>query len=342
MMSTSDFVKPGHTFPTRRHVLQDPTVPLGAELDPQARAVLEVMEAAGLPPIQRLSVGEARDRTRAAFVTKGEPIALAAIEELSLPAFDGPLPIRVYRPGPGTLPAALFLHGGGWTLNDLDTHDHLCRRIASRSGWLVASLDYRRAPEHKHPAPLHDAFLAYRWLKDNARRIGSDLGMTAIIGESSGATTAAGLTLMLRETAAPLPSFQVLAYPLLAEFGGLRSHTERASGYALDSEMVRWFLGHYVPDGGEGPSSYLFPLTVRDLSGLPPTLVMTAEFDPLRDDGIIYAQQLAHAGVEVEHLHAEDQMHGFLLMESVIDRAADLVDHLAVALARRSPPAAAT
>ncbi|HUN79643.1 MAG TPA: alpha/beta hydrolase [Solirubrobacteraceae bacterium] len=311
-------------------------------LDPDAQALLDVVEAMGLPPLQTLSVDAARERMRAAFVDRGPPIELTNVEDVALPSPDGALRCRLYRPSPGELPVALFLHGGGWTVNDLDTHDGLCRRIAARSGWLVASLDYRRAPEHKYPAALLDAYLAYRWLLDNAATIGGDAAHRALIGESSGANIVAALTLLLRDLRCPMPTYQVLAYPVTDRFDRHPSYREHGVGYALDRELMRWYLDHYLPPAHDENDPYLFPLAATSLAGLPPALVMTAEFDPLRDEGLAYAGRLAAEGVAVEHVHAGDQMHGFLMMHRAVRTAGDLIDQLAAALARRGPrPAAA-
>lgn len=303
------------------------------QLDPQARALLDVMHAAGTPQPYTLPVEEARASMRAALGTRGERIELCSVQDLCVPGGEESLPLRLYRPVKGVLPLALFLHGGGWVLNDLDTHDRLCRRIARRSGSLVASLDYRRAPEHKHPAALQDAQLAYHWLVEHSTEIGADTSGVALIGESSGATTAACLSLMLRDAGEPLPRSQILAYPVCGMYRHWPSHEERGVGYTLDFEFIRWSMSHYVPAGHDLEDPYLLPLAASDLAGLPPTLVMTAEFDPLRDEGIAFAQRLAGAGVQVEHLHAEDQMHGFLLLDRVVDRAGLLIDRLADTLA---------
>ena len=312
------------------------------QLDPQAQALLEVMQAVGAPPLHTLTVEQAREQMRTALLTRGEPLPLHEVEDLLLPAPHGALPMRLYRPRAGILPVALFFHGGGWTLNDIETHDRLCRRIAKRSGWLLASLDYRRAPEHPHPAAIEDARYAYSWLLENAGRIEGDPALSTVIGESSGATIAAALTLQLRDAGAPLPAFQVLAYPATDVPGRWPSHEQRGSGYTLDGPLMRWFIEQYRPAAydPEDPyrDPYLFPLAAPDLGGLPPALVMTAEFDPLRDEGIAYAERLAAAGVPVEHLHAADQMHGFLMVDRAIDRAGELIDHLADALAARARP----
>jgi acetyl esterase len=311
---------------------------MAPQLDPQAQALLDVMRAAGTPQPYTLPVQEARASMRAALTTRGERIELRCVQDVAVSGGEAPLPLRLYRPAEGPLPVALFLHGGGWVLNDLDTHDRLCRRVARRSGWLVASLDYRRAPEHKHPAALKDAQLAYRWLLDNAAQIGADRSGVALVGESSGATTAACLALVLRDTGEPAPLSQILAYPVCGMYRHWPSYEERGVGYTLDLEFVRWALSNYVPAGHDLQDPYLLPLAASDLAGLAPTFVMTAEFDPLRDEGIAFAQRLAAAGVAVEHLHAEDQMHGFLLLDRVVERAGSLIDRLADTLAGRAAP----
>ncbi|HEY5285990.1 MAG TPA: alpha/beta hydrolase [Solirubrobacteraceae bacterium] len=300
-----------------------------AQLDPEAEGLLEVMRALGTPPPYTLAVNDAREQARAALVTRGEPIPIYGVEDISLPTPNGGLAMRLYRPAEGMLPMALFLHGGGWTLNDLDTHDRLCRLIARRSKWLVASLDYRRAPEHKHPAALEDAHIAYRWLSDNAERIEGIRSRVALVGESSGATTAACLGLLLRDLHAPMPTLQILAYPLTDRCGRWPSYQQRGVGYTLDRPSLQWFLDNYIPPGQDLEDPYLFPLAARDLSGLAPALVLTAEFDPLRDEGIAYAQRLEAAGVAVEHVHAGDQMHGFLLVDRAVGKAGALIDRLA-------------
>lgn len=297
--------------------------------------ILDVIAASGAPHLATLSVGAARERVRAALIAKGRPLALEDVRDVAVPTPSGPLRLRLYRPTDGCLPVALFLHGGGWTVNDVDTHDELCRRLARRSGWLLASLDYRKAPQHKHPAPLDDAYLAYRWLLDNAESIGCHTLRRAVVGESSGGTIAANLTVLLRDLGAPMPTYQVLAYPVADSFDRWPSYTERGTGYILDRRLMEWYFGHCLP-GGSPPAEhpYFIPLATDDLSGLPPTLVLTAEFDPLRDEGVAYARRLAQAGVVVEHVHAADQMHGFLLLGRVVAKAGSLIDRTADCLAR--------
>ena len=308
-----------------------------ARLDPQAQDLLDVIRASGLPPTHKLPVEQARERVRAALIGRGRgAVSLLAVEDRVCPSAHGRIPVRLYRPCEGVLPLALFIGGGGFTLNDLDTHDRLCRRLAKRSGFLLAALDYRRAPEHHHPAPLEDAYVAYRWLLDQAGSLGCTTDCRAIVGESSGGTTAASLVLLLRDSGAPLPAFQALAYPITDVFGRQPAYAERGSGYMLDTAELAWFLDNYLPDGYPLDDPYLFPMVAEDHGGLPDTLVITAEFDPLRDDGIAYAEKLSRAGVAVEHLHAADQLHGFLLLDGAIDRVGDWIDTLGDALRRRS------
>jgi acetyl esterase len=303
-------------------------------LDRDAQAVLDAMTASGAPHLSTLSVEEARERVRAALISRGPPLPLPSVEDVSLPTPRGALRVRLYRPSAGRLPAALFLHGGGWTVNDIDTHDELCRRLAKRSGWLLASVEYRKAPDHKHPAALEDAHLAYRWLLDNAESLGCAASPRALVGESSGGMIAASLSVLLRDLGGPMPDRQVLAYPMTDSFDRWPSYRERGTGYILDRELMRWYFGHFLPAGAQDDQPYLVPLAVGDLSGLPPTLMLTAEFDPLRDEGIAYARRLADAGVPVEHVHASDQMHGFLLLGRVLPKAGALMDRVGDWLAR--------
>jgi len=306
-------------------------------LDHDAQAILDAMAASGEPHLATLSVAEARRRVRSALVSRRPPLPLAEVEDVALPTPSGPLRLRLYRPAHGPLPVVLFVHGGGWTVNDVDTHDDLCRRLAKRSGLLFASLDYRKAPEHKHPAALEDAHLAYRWLLDNADAVDAAPGHPAVVGESSGAMVVASLTQLLRDLGAPPPSRQALVYPVTDRFDRWPSYVERGSGYILDRDLLRWYFEQFLPDGVPADLRYLVPLAAEDLSGLPPALVMTAEFDPLRDEGVEYARRLAAGGVPVEHVHAADQMHGFLLLGRAAPRAAALVDRLADWLAGPLP-----
>jgi acetyl esterase len=301
-------------------------------LDPQAQDILDAVAAAGEPHLSALGVDEARRRVRTALIPRGGPADRLEVEDVSVPTLTTMLRLRIYRPEPGCLPVALFLHGGGWTVNDIDTHDALCRRLAKRSGWALASLEYRRAPEHKHPAALEDSHWTYRWLLDNAALLDCDPGCVALIGESSGGTMVATLGMLLRDLGAPMPVHQVIAYPILDDCDRWPSYTERGDGYILDRKLIQWYLGHYLPATYSRTDPYLFPLAAPNLGDLPSTLLMTAEFDPLRDEGHAYREELIAAGVSVEHVHASDQMHGFLLLAGLVANAGLLVDKIADSL----------
>jgi acetyl esterase len=300
------------------------------QLDPEAQVLLDVIRAVGAPALNTLPVEQARAQTRAALLTRGQPLPLHDVEDVSLPSPHGALPLRLYRPRPGVLPIALFLHGGGWVLNDLDTHDHLCRRIARRSGWMIAALDYRLAPEHRHPAAIEDARFAYDWLLEHAAQLKGDASLTAAVGESAGGAIVAALTLRLRDAGAPQPAFQVLAYPCVDPLGRWPSHAERGTGYTLDNGFLQWSLDLYLPadfdprDPHRDP--YLSPLAASDLSGLAPALVMTAEYDPLRDEGEYYAEALHKAGVPVEMKRWDGMNHGFVFFPGIVDKSTEAID----------------
>jgi acetyl esterase len=181
--------------------------------------------------------------------------------------------------------------------------------------------------------------MTYRWLLDHAASIGCDPSRRAVVGESSGATIAANLTVLLRDLGAPSPTYQVLAYPVTDTFDRWPSYAERGTGYILDRRLMRWYFGHCLPTGPLDDARYCIPLATEDLSRLPPTLILTAEFDPLRDEGIAYAKRLTDAGGSVEHVHAGDQMHGFLLLGRVVAGASALIDLIGDALARAAGPA---
>ena len=304
-----------------------------ATLDPDAQAVLDVIAASGAPSLAAMGVQTARERVRASLISRRPPTPVASVEDRTITTPDGPLGVRIYRPAEGRLPAVVFVHGGGWTLNDLDTHDELCRKLAAQSGCVLVSVDFRRAPEHRHPAALQDAEHAYQWVRENAAELDCDPDRVALAGESSGANTAAALALQLRDTGQPMPVLQVLLYPATDSPGRWPSYDERGHGYILDQELMHWYFAQYVPDGADLDDPYLFPVRAGDLSGLPRAFVLTAEFDPLRDEGVAYVRRLREAGVSAEHIHAEDQMHGFLLLGTVVPRVEQYVRRVAAALA---------
>ncbi|WP_200915034.1 alpha/beta hydrolase [Mycolicibacterium fortuitum] len=238
----------------------------------------------------------------------------ADVSEISIPGPAGPIPARRYVPdgtgSPATSALLLYFHGGGFVLGDLDTHDSLCRLICRDGGIQVISVDYRLAPEHKAPAAVDDAYAAYRWALDHA----AGLGATRIVvgGDSAGANLAAVVTQQARDSELPLPALQLLLYPVTDMSSETRSKTLFAKGFFLEKRDMDWFFSHYL-DGAEvsAEDPLVSPLLAEDLSGLPPALVITAGFDPLRDEGDRYARALQEAGVVVDFREERSIIHAF-------------------------------
>ena len=238
----------------------------------------------------------------------------ADVSEISIPGPAGPIPARRYVPdgtgSPATSALLLYFHGGGFVLGDLDTHDSLCRLICRDGGIQVISVDYRLAPEHKAPAAVDDAYTAYRWALDHA----AGLGATRIVvgGDSAGANLAAVVTQQARDSELPLPALQLLLYPVTDMSSETRSKTLFAKGFFLEKRDMDWFFSHYL-DGAEvsAEDPLVSPLLAEDLSGLPPALVITAGFDPLRDEGDRYARALQEAGVVVDFREERSIIHAF-------------------------------
>ena len=306
------------------------------QLDPQAQSLLEAMKASGQPPLFTLPVPDARRARRRQLVVHPPRVQIANVEDDLVPGPLGGIPLRWYRPSPEAgLPVALYFHGGGWAVDDLDTHDHLCRRLASRSQAVVVSVAYRRGPEHPYPAAVEDAYAATQWVAAAGRERGADPARLAVAGDSAGGNLATVATLLCRDRRGPAVRFQALAYPVTDYWqAGRASYDQYAEGYTLSRDFMKWTFQQYLPDSFDRADPYLFPLRAADLSGLPAALIVTAEFDPHRDEGRACAERLRAAGVAVEHLHLDDQMHGFLLQEAIVDRARQAVDHFGDALRR--------
>ncbi|MCZ7457342.1 alpha/beta hydrolase [Streptomyces sp. WMMC940] len=305
-------------------------------LDPQAQALLDTAAASGLPPVYTLPHQEARKRMRTAFI-QGDSEPIETVRDVCVPAGHGDIPARLYHPSKGDeLPLVLFFHGGGWTVNDLDTHDRLCTLLANGSRSAFLSVDYRRAPENKYPAALDDAWRVLEWVVDNPGRLQADATRIAVAGDSSGGTIAAALALLARDRGGPRLVQQVLIYPVTDYLDPpTGSYVEHANGYSLNLPFMEWSWRNYLPESWSRDDGYLFPLRARNLGGLPPALVVTAEFDPLKDEGTAYARRLRTAGVPTEHWHFEDQMHGFVMQTRTITRARtavhDVARHIAAA-----------
>jgi acetyl esterase len=295
-------------------------------LDPQARALIDLMIEKGVPPTHTMTPAQARAfyRDRRGF-TQPDPPAMAEVRDLRA----GSVPLRLYRPHASeqALPVLLYLHGGGWTIGDLDTHDVLCRQFAREAGCAVVAVDYRMGPEHRFPSAVDDCVEAFRWLLTQASDLHLDPHRTAVGGDSAGGNLAAALCLVQRDAGQPLPGFQLLIYPATDMRAVAPSHTTNGQGYMLTRDSIAWYRGNYLADTAQWTDWRASPLLAASHAGLPPALVLTAGYDPLRDEGLQYANALSSAGVPTQYVCFERQIHGFITMSRVIEEA-----HTAVAL----------
>lgn len=267
----------------------------------------------GRPAFETMTAEQARRLSKANRAGTDVVVqAMESVEDLVIPGPTGPLSLRRYRPNgsPKSPPAVVFLHGGGWVIGDLDSHDAMCRRIASASGFVVIAVDYRLAPEHRCPAAVDDAEAALRWVADNAALLDVDAEHLAIAGDSAGANIAAVVARRIRDTGGPLIRLQLLIYPLTDSACATPSWSEFDPAPFVSAESMAWFWQQYVGDG-DGRHPDASPLQVEDLSGLPPAVVITAGNDVLRDEGEQYGRRLAEAGVPVTVQRYDGAFHGF-------------------------------
>jgi acetyl esterase len=266
------------------------------------------------PPPGTIPVTEERERVRQLYQSfSGDPLPLERVEDRSIPGPAGEIPVRIYWPIAGEKqPILLYLHGGGFRVGDLDTHDGICRGLADLAGLLVVSVDYRLAPEHPFPAAVEDCYAALVWVSEHAGEIGGDPDRLAVGGDSSGGNLSAVTALKARDLNGPALAFQLLIYPPtnLASMD-TDSWNTLDDDYLLTREAVDFMRGEYVPDLSDRKLADVSPLLAENHSGLPPALVITAEFDPLKDEGEAYAQKLAAAGVPTRHIRYEGVLHGF-------------------------------
>jgi acetyl esterase len=309
------------------------TSPDGLRLDPQTQALLALVKVTRQPDIPELGVKGARaylDRVGPSMDAVAPDVS---VRDTTVPCGTEARRARVYTPhgaGPGS-PGLVFFHGGGFCAGSIDSHDRGCRALASKARVVVVSVDYRLAPEHIFPAAVDDAVASMRWLLANAATFGMDPGATAVGGDSAGGTLAAVVAQTLRADARR-PAFQLLIYPVTDARGGTPSREYFREGYFLTGRAIDWYLGNYIPDKSQYIDPRASPLLAKDVSGLPPALVITAGFDPLRDEGRAYAEKLKAAGCEVTYVCAEGSMHGFFNASGVMHESASMLDLAAVHL----------
>jgi acetyl esterase len=299
-------------------------------LDPQAQGLLEALQAQGMKSFEQMSVSEARDAAMAFRGLQAEPATLAAVHDRTIPGADGELPIRIFVPGgQGPLPVLTYFHGGGWVIGNLEVVDKPCRALAAATGAIVVATQYRMAPETKFPGAVDDCYAALQWVAGNAAEFGGDPNRLGVIGDSAGGNLAAVVALKARDEGGPRIRAQVLTYPVTDATSNLPSRRENAEGYLLTSASMDWFWRHYLREPGDGKNPYASPLLASDHSGLPPALVLTAEFDPLRDEGEAYAERLKAAGVSVTVRRYDGLIHGVFWMTGAVERGNELYEEIA-------------
>ena len=294
-------------------------------LHPETRALLDLIEERAVPPTHTLSPADARllYRERRHF-TQPVPPAIARALDLVATGPESPIALRLYRPFgsdvDALLPVLVYFHGGGWVIGDLDSHDTLCRQLANLSGCAVVSVGYRLAPEHRFPAAVIDCVAATRWVRDQATELKLDASRLAVGGDSAGGNLAAVVAIDARERGDLSIAFQLLIYPATDQHRRHASHVENGAGYLLTRDTMDYFAGHYL-DPAQYDDWRASPLKHPDLANLPPALVLTAGFDPLRDEGAEYAERLGAAGNRVSYVSFARQIHGFITMGKLLDEA---------------------
>jgi acetyl esterase len=290
-------------------------------MDPKAQIVGEFVKSIRVPgyfpPLPEL-----RQQLRTMVTLMDEPAPpLARVEDIQIPGPAGALPARVYdgsgEQGPAR-PAVAYFHGGGWVQGDLETHHGLCARLALRSGALVIAADYRLAPEHPFPSAVEDCLATYRWLRAHGREIGVDPARIAVAGDSAGGNLAAVVSQQAALVGEPVPACQALIYPAVDFALDTPSHQELADAHIIPRDRIEWYADQYLPAGVDSLDPRASPLRAADLSGQPPALVITAGFDPLRDEGHAYAERLSAAKVDVVDHEYPGQIHAFVSLTRAI------------------------
>ncbi len=292
-------------------------------IHPEAQQALDLLSGLGLVidgSTDPQAIRDALDEFARAGRDRAEPVA--SVDDRAVPGPAGDIPVRVYRPtDDSALPLVVYFHGGGWVIGSLETHDNSCRALANAVGCVVVSVDYRLAPDHKFPAAVEDAFAATQWIAAHAGDVGGDSARVAVAGDSAGGNLAAVVSILARDHGRPELVFQTLVYPATDCERDSESMRQNAEGYFLERESMRWFDGHYLRDERDREDWRFSPLRADSLAGLPAAFVLTAEFDPLRDQGEAYAHRLEAAGVPVELRRYDGCFHGFFGMRDLMEPA---------------------
>jgi acetyl esterase len=306
-------------------------------LHPQSQALLDLVATERRLELADTTAVMARDRLRAFLNSPGEILSpVGMVRDLSIPGDGGHrMAARAYTPRhapAGPLPTLLFIHGGGWVAGDLEAYDPTCRELCNASGCLVVAIEYRLAPEHKFPAAPLDCYSALLWLASNAAWLGGDPHRIAVSGDSAGGNLAAVVAQMARDRGGPAIRFQLLVYPVTDHRFDTQSYRDCAEGYLLTAEGMRWNWGHYLPNDAAGRHPMASPLRAANFAWLPPALVITAEYDPLRDEGESYALRMRAAGVAVELRRYDGMLHAFFSLGRLFGTARVAMTHAGEAL----------
>jgi acetyl esterase len=303
-------------------------------LDPDMKTLLDQMAAAKLQSFHQMTPTAAREQMKRR-VSAGDPMPISRVEDRTIPGPNGEIPIRIYTPdGTGPFGALVYFHGGGWVVGNIEMTDQPCRMITKAAGCVTVSVDYRLAPEHKFPAGPEDCYAATKWVADNATALGCDPSRIAVGGTSAGANLAAAVALMARDRSAPNVAYQLLVYPATRRELDTPSHKQFATDgyYILSRADMEWFWGHYLASETDAANPYACPARAKSLAGLPPALVITAEFDPLRDEGESYAARLREEGVATVLKRYDGVTHGFFGMPSVVEKSRVAIAEASAAL----------
>ena len=300
-------------------------------LDPQAQAVMDLVAALGLPANHTVSPEEARANGKSRPRAPGPEVS--NVEDREIPGPDGQVPVRIYTPeGSGPFPVLVWFHGGGWVVGDLDTSDGVCRHLTVGARVVVVSVDYRLAPETKFPGPAEDCYHATKWVAENAASISGDPKRIAVGGDSAGGNLAAAVSMMARDRSGPAIGFQLLVYPVTDRNFSTVSYRENGEAYSLTRDGMIWFWDHYLAKNADANNSYASPLKAQRLKDLPAALVITAEYDPLRDEGEAYAARLRAAGIPTTCTRYDGMIHGFFGMSAAVDKGKQAIEEASAAL----------
>ncbi|MDD3353612.1 alpha/beta hydrolase [Zoogloea sp.] len=315
-------------------------------LDPQAKALLDMVYRVGAPRFHELDVHQARHSfEKLQFALRPEAPAVASVTDVPIPqphVRDGVIMARLYRPigaaPDALLPLVFYFHGGGWCIGNIPSYDVLCREVANLSGCAVLSVDYRLAPEHPFPAAVNDALRSVEWSLANGALLGIDPSRFALMGDSAGGNLSAVTALQLRNGGGPRAALQLLIYPSTDILSQRPSRRTYAQGYFLDTESLAWFFEKYLPDEQDWTDWRASPILAKRFDGLPPALIITAGCDPLSDDGRAYGECLREAGVEVEWVNYEGMVHGFVTLGKFFPQAGQAVERASIELRKRLVP----